>query len=56
MKQWVGHIWSIEYTTYEALDRSHMEHWVGHIWSIEYTGKFKKNDTGFAINDTTIQR
>ncbi len=57
MKHWVGHIWGTEYTTYEALDRSHMEHWVGHIWSIEYTGKFKKKRYRFRnqrYNDTTI--
>ncbi len=37
MKHWVYHIWSTEYTTYEALNISHMKHWVGHIWSTEYT-------------------
>ena len=37
MKHWVGHIRSIGYTTYEALNRSHMKNWVGHIWDTEYT-------------------
>jgi hypothetical protein len=70
MENWVGHIWSIGYTTYEALGRLHMEHWVGHIWGTGGAvglirsyfalfenfdgalGKFKKNGTGFAYNDT----
>ncbi len=37
MRHWIGHIWSTGYTTYEALNRSHMKHWVGHIRSTGYT-------------------
>jgi len=29
MKHWEGHIWSTEYTTYQALNILHMKHWGG---------------------------